>query len=138
MFKSVAVLGNKYLFDHFIALGVTAWNDGLKGACIGGHKDLVQFFIEKGAVLTLEMCNMGLERAIKQNDMDLIMFFMGKSSPNHGLLEATKIADKNLVLFFIEKGANNFNFALQIAISNGHQELIDFFISKGAENWTRG
>jgi hypothetical protein len=41
--------GHKDLIDYFISKGADDWNAGLRGAAGGNHKDLVEFFISKGA-----------------------------------------------------------------------------------------
>ena len=40
--------GHRDLVDFFILKGADGWNLGLAGAAQGGHKDLVDFFILKG------------------------------------------------------------------------------------------
>ena len=45
---TVAALGgHKDLVDFFISKGANNWYQGMKGAAEGGHKDLVDFFKQK-------------------------------------------------------------------------------------------
>ena len=41
--------GHKDLVEYFISKGANDWNWGMDRAAQGGHKDLVEFFISKGA-----------------------------------------------------------------------------------------
>jgi len=41
--------GHRDLVDFFISKGADNWDEGLEGAAHGGHRDLAYFFIEKGA-----------------------------------------------------------------------------------------
>jgi hypothetical protein len=59
--------GHKDLVHFFIDKGANDWNEGLEGASQGGHKDLVQFFIDKGA----DKWNGGLEYATLGGNKDL-------------------------------------------------------------------
>ena len=70
-------------------------------AAEGGHKDLVDFFISKGA-----------------------------NYWNWGLLGAAKGGNKDLLDFFISNGANDWNCGLFGAAKGGHKDLVDFFEKK--------
>ena len=41
--------GHKDLVNLFISKGANDWDMGMHGAAQGGHKDLVEYFISKGA-----------------------------------------------------------------------------------------
>ena len=47
--KVAAEGGHRDLVEFFITKGANFWNSGMVFAARGGHKDLVEFFIEKGA-----------------------------------------------------------------------------------------
>ena len=89
------------------------WHDdtniAMRNAANGGLKDLVDFFISKGA-----------------NDW------------NHGMWYAALGGHKDLVDFFISKGADNLDYGMKYAALGGHKDLVDFFISKGANGWYWG
>ena len=74
------------------------WNKGMKGAAKGGHKNLVDFFISKGA-----------------------------NNWNWGMNYAAEGGHKDLVDFFISKGANNWDLGIRYATEGGHKDLVDFF-----------
>ena len=76
-------------------------NKGMHGAAKGGHKDLVDFFIEKGA-----------------NDW------------NSGMRGAANGGHKDLVDFFIKKGANDWNSGMYAAANGCHKDLVEFFKNK--------
>ena len=67
-----------------ISKGANNWNNGLYGACIGGHKEIVELMISKGARI------IGI--------LDYI--------------EHVKRGHIEIVELMISKGANNWNYGL--------------------------
>ena len=49
--RYAAETGNRELVDFFIGKGAHWWNGALIGASIGNHRDLIEFSIEKGGRL---------------------------------------------------------------------------------------
>jgi ankyrin repeat protein len=84
-------------------------NEGLQGACHGGHKNLVDFLISKGA-----------------NDW------------GRGLYGACQGGHRELVELMISKGASSWDWGLGGACEGGHRELIDLMISKGSNDLNTG
>lgn len=82
---------------------VDDWNSALDVACEGGHIELVDLMIFKGA-----------------NDW------------NRGLGAACIGGHKELVEFMISKGANDFDWGWLLAWTKGHKEIMKLMISKGA------
>ena len=76
-------------------------NDAMAMGAKGGHKELVEFFIEKGA-----------------------------DEWNEGMEYAARGGHKDLVDFFISKGATDWNWGMNNAAKGGHKELVDFFKNK--------
>jgi len=111
-------------------------NFAMNGAAKEGHKDLVEFFIEKGA----NDWNAGMNGAARGGHKDLVEFFISKGADdwNYGMWGAAKGGHKDLVNFFILKGADNWDGGMSYAALGGHKELVNFFISKGANNWSEG
>ena len=124
------------------------WNWGLLCACWGGHRDLVDFMIKKGA----NDWNLGLIGACKGGaccagghcpHRDLVDFMIDKGANNWngGLFEACKgngPHHRNLVDLMIEYGANNWNLGLCGACRGGHYDLANFMIQNGADDWNGG
>lgn len=79
--------------------------NSLYPTCTGGHKDLTEFLIIKGA-----------------NNWDL------------GLFGACTGGHKDLVELMVLKGADNFDTGLHSACSGGHKELIDLMITRSASS----
>lgn len=90
--------GCKDLVEYFIKKGANNWNRGMEGAAEGGYRDLVDFFIQKGA-----------------------------SMWNEGLKEAAYSGDKDLVEFFIQKGADAWVAGRAYAEVGKHKELVKIF-----------
>jgi len=84
-------------------------NFGLQGACKGGHMDLVQLMIDKGA-----------------------------NNWNEGLLASCLGGHKDLAQFMIDKGANDFNRGLHRACIGGHEHMVQMMIDNGAHEWEWG
>ena len=106
----------------------------LREAAIEGDRELVEFFIEKGAT----EWDWGLQSASKGGHRELVEFFIGKGATdwNWALYGASKGGHRELVEFFIEeKGATNWHGGLVGAASEGgHPELVEFFFEKIKEN----
>ncbi len=96
--KDAAFLGHWELSQE-----ITDVNDGLYGACCGGHRELVDLMIARGA-----------------NDGD------------SGLYGACRGGHRELVDLMIARGANDWNSGLWAACINGHRELVDLMIARGA------
>lgn len=79
------------------------WDDGLLGACRGGHIDIIKLMIEKGA-----------------------------NNWNWGLFGACRGGHIDIVKLMIEKGVNNWNLGLFGACCGGHIDIIKLMIEKGA------
>ena len=87
-----------------IQINVTLlWNYGLYGACQGGHMDIVNLMIEKGA-----------------------------DRWNSGLVYACSGGHIAIVKLMIEKGANQWNWGLEAACVGGHIDIVKIMIEKGA------
>jgi len=99
----VAKKGDKDLVNFFIKKGADNWIFGMKGAARGGHRDLVEFFIQKGAT----WFNLGMEYAARGGHRDLVEFFIqkGAKEKSSGMRGAARGGHKDLVEFFIQKGA---------------------------------
>ncbi len=85
------------------------WNKAFKGACFGGHLNIVKLMIERGA-----------------------------NEWNNGLFEACYGGHLNVVNLMIEKGADDWNYGLSGACYNGHLNIVKLMISKGADEWNDG
>ena len=122
--------GHKDVIDFFISKGADKWDWGLQEAASGGHKDLINFFISKGS----KDWYSGIEGAAEGGHKDLIDFFISKGSKgpnlwNRGMEGAARGGHKDLVDFFISKGAYDWQRGLTAAARGGHKDLVDFFIS---------
>src|SRR3989344_3238609 len=87
--------GSLFRVNELIKQGADV-NYGMRGAAEGGHKELVDLFVKKGA-----------------NNWDWGM---------HGAAEG---GHKELVDLFVKKGANDWNYGMYSAARGGHKELVD-------------
>ena len=101
-----ACLRGYHDFIQFIILNQKNcnWNQGLFGACYGGHMELVHLVISKGAY-----------------------------DWNHGLYGACRGGHKDLVNLMILQGANNWKAGLCSACEGGYEDLKILMISKCVE-----
>lgn len=118
------------LIQLFIKLDKTeSWDRFMYGAAKGGHKDLVEFFINKGA----DNWSYGLSGATQSGNLDLVDFFVKKGANdkivdfNEGLYIAAKNGDEKMVNYFIKKGADDIQFGLYGAKQSKNSDLIRFF-----------
>jgi hypothetical protein len=93
--------GHRDLVDLFIQRGANDWNLGMYGAAEGGHRDLVDFFIQRGA-----------------------------TDWNSGMARAAEGGHRDLVEFFIQKGADDWVLGMECAALEGHRDLVKFFKEK--------
>ena len=73
--------GHKDLVEFFISKGADDWNEGMQYAAIGGHKDLVEFFISKGLESNPDYLFdwvWGMRYASEGGHKDLVEFFKQK------------------------------------------------------------
>jgi hypothetical protein len=114
---------------ELIKNGNTSWTKGLVGACEGGHLQLAQLMVSKGANYRGPwsfIC------ACRSGNWDLVMYLisLGRDDWELGLYGACFGGHKNLVDFFISKGAIYFDGGLYGACKGGHLHLIKFLISE--------
>ena len=83
-------------------------NRQLTKAAEGGHKDIVQLMIDKGA------------------------------NPDRGLFGAAEGGHKDIVQMMIDKGADDWNEGLAAAAFGGHIDIVQMMINKGATDWDLG
>lgn len=98
----------KFIKEEYVDNGYLV-NNAMGMASRVGYKDLVDFFISKGA-----------------NNWEI------------GGLNAALGGKKDLVNFFISKGFNEWNAGMAFAAEGGYKDIIDLFISKGAYDWISG
>ena len=103
--ESVAGAGE---YETCLEIPVNIINDGLYGACLGGHIELVNLMISRGA-----------------------------DDWNNGLSGACRGGHIELVNLMISRGADDWNYGLSGACYGGHIELVNLMISRGANNCCR-
>ena len=120
---------DKALYDLAIQLEATDWNEGLLGASIGGHLDLVKLMIEKGAD--------NLDRALdyaNEEHLEIYKYLIdhGVDGLNYALDTAAYSGSLEMVKYFIEKGAKFVNNAIELAGQGGHLDVIEYLIEQDA------
>jgi hypothetical protein len=101
-----AIQGNVPLVKLAIKKGADDWDLGMMGAAQGGHKDLVDFFIELGA-----------NESAYGGQKDLVEFFLEKA-------KAEALTRENDDMFYVSTE----NEGMAMAAQGGHKDLVDFFI----------
>jgi hypothetical protein len=103
-------------------------DQGLAGACEGGHKELALILIHWGA----SDYNGGLFGACYGGYEELVMLMIrnGADKWDIGLEEACYGGHKKIALIMIRHGANDLNRGLFGACQGGHEELIEFITQK--------
>ena len=134
-FKSACTIDNRLSIVQ--SNYIQSWiNDGLVAACEGGHLDLVQLMITKGA----DDWNGGLYDACRGGHQALVhlMITKGANDWNYVLEGVCVGGHQALVQLMITKGADNWNHGLNGACEGGHQALVQLMITKGAYGWNGG
>ena len=85
------------------------WNFGLYGACLGGHRGIAEWMVERGATYW-----------------------------DRGLEGACEGGRRDLAEWMIEKGATRWDWGLEGACEGGHRALAEWMIEKGATYWNMG
>lgn len=134
-FGDVCEQGNMSLVKYMMnIIGTYNLSYGIRGACRGGHMDIIELMISKGAfILDLEYM------ACQGGHIDVINFLISKRTHgwnwNWGLYGACYGGHMDIVLFMISKGANGWNGGLYESCDGGHMDIALLMISKGADNW---
>ena len=92
------------------------------GAAAGGHKELVQLMLDKGA----NNYNDGLACAALGGHMGLVQLMLDKGAdPNNGLSGAALGGHLDIVQLMLDKGATNLDYALIVSEHFGHTECAE-------------
>jgi hypothetical protein len=123
-----------YLATHN---GVTNFDEALFEACRGGHRNVAEWIMSKGANF---FWNWALCGACEGGHRELaeLMISKGADGFHLGLAAACACGHRELAELMIAKGAKNFNRGLRGACGDGHRELVELMISKGADDWSLG
>ncbi len=132
--------GNKQLVLSLIKEELD-WNYGLSYACMGGHRDIIDLMINKGA----NNFNIAFISAFYNGNKELINLILEKGiysyaarDPpeildfNSGLAHACYLGNEYLVDLMISGGANDFNRGLFNARRKKHDKIAELMIKKGA------
>ena len=126
-------------YHHFMELlikkdfnRILNFNYGLYGACQGGHHEIVQWMIDRGA----KDWNWGLRCACRGGHPEVaqMMIDRGARNWNWGLQGACERGHRDMAQMMIDRGANNWDVALGCACRGGHEELAQWMIDLGATN----
>lgn len=102
------------------------WNSGLYGACEGGHMDLVELMISKGA----NEWHGAMGSACHGGNLEIVKLIAPKTdrygSLQYGLREACLAGHFEIVKYLFSKGAYFTNDALYAACIYGNLEIVKF------------
>ena len=117
-----AAAGNKELVLQCLDKGATDYNDGLQVAALGGHMDIVQLMLNKGA-----HPDYGLSGAAMGGHMDIVQLMLSKGAINYnwGLFGAAGGGHMDIVQLLLSKGAADLGSALYAAEFNGHTKCAE-------------
>jgi len=104
------------------------YNGRMLRAAKGGHLDVVEFFIAKGA----NNWDYAIGSAATGGHFDLVEFFIAKGADDWdwGMKDASGGGHLDLVKFFIAEGANNWNWGIYYAEEGGHDDIVLFLQDK--------
>lgn len=125
--------GHHELVELLIKRGATRWNLGMLGACEGGHRDLVERMLILGA-------NQISNTTTSKEEGNRFFAFVW------GLYGTCRYGHLELAKFLIEYDYNgscyyqrhDFEYGLTHATSGGHRDLVELMIANGATNFSWG
>ena len=117
-----AEVNNQALLRELIEQQKIDWDEGLKGACKGGHTELVKYMISKGARVTIDI----LLQACESSHSNLVTFFASLLNDNYFSNTCESISLKD------------FEIILRLACGSGHLSMIELAIQHGAKNFRDG
>jgi len=140
--ESACLSGNEEIVNLAISLApYPDWNEGLHGACQGGHRKIVELMIQKGA----DRWNDGFRLACVAGHLDVAKLMIEKGATNFetGLYRACAGGHLNLVKLIYPKALEHYErsdleSSFSVACGEGHREVIDFLMSRGLYNWRLG
>jgi len=125
------------LLTPVASLNVVRLPDGksaLRGAVDGGHKEIVELLVEKGADVEGSMYEWlsPLEQAVSLGHKEIVEFLISKGADvNNTLIHAIDSRDIEFFEFLISKGADVNNSVMNNAAYRGNIEIVKVLIAKG-------
>ena len=97
-------------------------NMAMKYAAKGGHLDILQSMMDRGATYLEE----SMAAASEEGRLDIIKFLISKGAQdfNQSLTSASAYGQLDIVKFMIDNGADDFDWALEEAIRNEHLDIV--------------
>lgn len=128
-FKGACEGGHKEIIDELINLGIFNYNYGMTYSAKGGHKDLVNYFIDKGG----DDYYNALNAASRNGHIDIVKYLIDKTPDNiPGLLlsasESGQLQVVKMLADLIPGCTEDFTESFEAAASKGHLDIVKFFI----------
>jgi ankyrin repeat protein len=130
------MISNSYDYRAMILRNIVIWFQGLYGACLGGHKDIIEFLIEKisdcDITFSLHNWNTCLINACRGGHRDIVdmMIDRGANDYNSGLISSNYI---DIARFMISRGANNWSESFNYFCRLGNLRMVELIIEKGGD-----
>ena len=109
-------------------------NYSVKSAAINGHFELVKYLVGKGADINEDLFDT-LHWVIRNGHLQVLQYIMEQSdidiNKKHVMQIAIEDGHLDIVKFFIELGTDSHS-ALQLAAKNGRLNIVQYFVSLGA------
>lgn len=130
--------GQKEIINFIITNNISEnWNEGFKGACDGGYIDIMEIMIKMGAnnliIGLFSVCSHGHKELVNFL-IDKGLEHITNKVWNKALQRACSGGNKEIINMILEKGANDLNKGLASACLKGYEEIAKMMIEKGATN----
>lgn len=114
------------------------WTHYMEHAALGGHFEIVKYFIDKG-INRKHYFYRGLACAAEKGHIDIVNYFIDKGCDDwNEIMCSIMFTHPELVEYFVQKGANDWNKGILCAIRCRNLNLIEYFLAKGANDWDKG
>ncbi len=140
--EAAARVGSLNLVKDIISRGSTWFEEALRAAARGGHREVIDFLINKYNAKNL---NVALSAAAEKGDKTLVDYLLekGATSRKNALEGAIRGGHRDLVDFFLvsqtgssqvpkdELNSFGMDLAISCAAENGHYNMVQFFVNTG-------
>ena len=129
--EGACVGGHADIVQYCLEKGASSYNSALQGSAAGGHRTLLEFFLQNPSLLNSHASQHALLKAIEGGFFGIVERLAPQATDwNEAMRKAAQHGDMTLVLYCVAKGANDFQKALASAKLVPCRSLHQYFMDK--------